>query len=301
MVEPAEPIVLVDGAIRELRIRPSLVPSRLVDGGGEAAPFDLDAEEAVDIGVEPDAERRTNSDAIAAIRLAAEIASVDVSGGLTIGCPHIGALLNSKEDDTGLDIEIRIDEELLEEGELTAEGDEVDLRPRRPSDLPELLREIRAAREREAVGARGRTELLDLARKLRREADAAIASPKPDAEPIEEVIVELSTDHQVSLEGIPKGDADMGDKHHAVLSVDPHMVNSGRASEGARDLDLLGARVSGPGERGDRDEAEAQKRGSESIMRRRHALHLSNHHLGFRYSNLKGKKTVRPIDIVRLL
>src|SRR5690606_15331954 len=152
-MQAADAIVLVDAAVGELPVGAALVGAGLVDGHGPAAPLDLHPEEAVEVHVEARAERGSDGHPVGARRLAVEVAGADLVGrAAAVGARvEVRALLDAEEDDAGLQVEVRVDEELLEERELAAERDEVELRTGRAGGLGELVAEAGARGQREAV------------------------------------------------------------------------------------------------------------------------------------------------------
>src|SRR5262249_39531124 len=145
VVELEGPIFVVDLLVREGRIGTSAarVETASVVREGERAVLEVDAEEVRRIEREAKTERRSNC------HPAHLFEARRIRAGRLTRSTTIAALLHAHERDTAVDVEVRVDEELLEQRELSAERAKGDLRGRHPTQLARLVLELRSSRARE--------------------------------------------------------------------------------------------------------------------------------------------------------
>jgi hypothetical protein len=167
-------------------------------------------------------------------------------------------------------VEVGIDEELLEDGELAAEGHQGELGGEDPVDGAELGLEILADVEGgeatprllvalAVVGVLVPVEaqvvgVLDLVGEAGGELDGAEAPPGADAEPVGDVVVEVGAHQDGALVLIEQGEGDHRGQLEAPLAVEPEVVHRGGTGEGTGDLNFLSR-----GFRGERQDADERQ------------------------------------------
>lgn len=205
-------------------------------------------------------------------------------------------------------MEVGVDEQLLEDGELAAEGDQGDLGGEDPVDGAELglevltdveggeaaaglLVRLGVVRVLDRVEAQG-VGVLDLVGEARGLTHGTEATPGTDAEPVGDVVVEVGSDQHGALVLVEEREGDHRRELEAPLAVEAELADGGSTGEGAGDLNFLcrGFR----GERQDADERHQPLEESTGHRFRPSFGHAWRAHLGSRYSNEKGRKIESP-------
>ena len=195
-----------------------------------------------------------------------------------------------------MNVEVGVDEELLEESELAAEGAERDLRGRHPSHLSGLLLELRPARAgevdgRAAVTRRGRINLL---REVGGEACRRESTEHANAEPVEDVVLEAAGNEGRALVLVEEREATTNGKLGATFAVETELAHRRCAGERARDLDLLRVRSLRSGDDAGR-ECSCRQSELEALLHGSSLVPVRGDHLGNLYSQLNGKNMLMPI------
>ncbi len=160
--------------------------------------------------------------------------------------PQSATLLQPDEADAAGHVEVGVDEDLVEDGELAAEGRERQLRSNDVGDLCGLVVErglasVRALAVIDVVGGElvARRKGVDAIGQVGGHADGASGSPDADREPVEQVVIELPSDEDGSAILVEECERHRRRELETPFAVKPQMPDGGRTLERPGELNLL--------------------------------------------------------------